>query len=71
MRNLRDGVRRRDQSKIKRDAQRIYLARHAAQARRAFQRFRFRWQARYPRIVRRRERDLSEFLTFFDFPQPL
>ncbi len=71
MRNLRDGVRRRDQSKIKRDAQRIYLARHTAEARRAFQRFRFRWQAQYPSLVRRLERDLPELLTFFDFPQPL
>lgn len=30
MRNLREGVRRRDQARIKRDAQRIYLARDAA-----------------------------------------
>jgi putative transposase len=71
MRNLRDGVRRRDQAAVKRDAQRIYLARHAAGARRAFQRFRFHWQAQYPALVRRLERDLPEMLTFFDFPPPL
>jgi len=71
MRNLRDGVRRRDQAQVKGDAQRIYLARNAAQARRAFQRFRFRWQGIYPALVRRLERDLPELLTFFDFPQPL
>lgn len=56
---------------MKRDAQRFYLAREIAQARRAFQRFRFRWQAHYPGLVRRLERDLPELLTFFDFPQPL
>src|ERR1700688_236162 len=71
MRNLRDGVRRRDQAAIKRDAQRIYLARNARQARGAFQRFRFRWRALYPGLVKRLERDLPELLTFFDFPQPL
>src|SRR5579872_6852566 len=71
MRNLRDGVRRRDQGAIKRDAQRIYLARNTAQARRAFQRFGFHWRAAYPTLVRRLERDLPELLTFFDFPQPL
>lgn len=71
MRNLRDGVRRRDQAQVKRDAQRIYRARHAAQARRAFQSFRFHWQAVYPALVRRLERDLPELLTFFDSPQPL
>ena len=71
MRNLRDGVRRRDQAAIKRDAQRIYLARHARQARGAFQRFRFHWRALYPGLVKRLERDLPDLLTFFDFPQPL
>ena len=71
MRNLLDGVRRRDYARIKRDAQRIYLARDAAQARRAFRRFRFHWHSTYRRLVRRLERDLPELLTFFDFPQPL
>jgi putative transposase len=71
MRNLRDGVRRRDQPQVKRGAQCIYLARNTAQARAAFRRFRFRWHALYPALVRRLERDLPELLTFFDFPQPL
>ena len=71
MRNLRDGVRRRDQAAVKQDAQRIYLARNAAEARGAFRRFRFHWQAAYPALVKRLERDLPELLTFFDFPRPL
>ena len=56
---------------VKHDAQRIYLARNTAQARRAFARFRFHWQNTYPALVKRLERDLPELLTFFDFPQPL
>jgi transposase-like protein len=71
MRNLHEGVRRRDQTQVKSDAQRIYLARNAAEARWAFERFRFHWQAHYPALVKRLERDLPELLTFFDFPQPL
>jgi len=71
MRNLRDGVRRRDQAQVKQDAQRLYLARNAAEARGAFRRFRFHWQASYPALVKRLERDLPELLTFFDFPKPL
>jgi putative transposase len=71
MRNLRDGVRRRDQAPVKHDAQRIYLARNSAEARRAFQRFQFHWHAPYPALVKRLERDLPELLTFFDFPKPL
>jgi transposase-like protein len=71
MRNLHQGVRRRDQPAVKRDAQCIYLARNVAQARRAFGRFRFHWQSLYPALVKRLDRDLPELLTFFDFPQPL
>jgi transposase-like protein len=71
MRNLRDGVRRRDQNAVKHDAQRIYLAANVAQARRAFGRFRFRWHALYPALVRRLERELPELLAFFELPQPL
>ena len=71
MRNLRDGVRRRDQGAVKRDAQRIYLAANLAQARRAFGRFRFHWHTLYPALVRRLERELPELLAFFELPQPL
>jgi transposase-like protein len=71
MRNLHEGVRRRDQARVKQDAQRIYLARSAAEARRAFDRFRFHWQAPYPALVKRLQCDLPELLTFLDFPQPL
>jgi putative transposase len=71
MRNLRDGVRRRDQPAVKADAQRIYLAGSAVAARRAFERFRFRWQAKYSNLVRRLENDLPELLTFFEFPRHL
>ena len=71
MRNLRDGVRRRDQAAVKRDAQRIYLAANLAQARRAFARFRFHWHAPYPALVRRLERELPALLAFFQLPPPL
>ena len=71
MRNICDAVRRRDHHAVKRDAQRIYLAAHPAAARRAFERFRFHWRARYPGLVHRLERDLPELLTFLDFPQHL
>ena len=41
-------VRRRDQEQVKRDAQRIYLARNVGGARRAFERFRFHWRRSLP-----------------------
>jgi putative transposase len=71
MRNLCEAVRRNDHDEVKRDAQRIYQAASLAAARRAFERFRFRWHAKYYKLVRRLEQDLPALLTFFEFPQHL
>lgn len=71
MRNILEKVRRRDESQVKAEAQRIYLAHHAAGARRAFERFRFHWRCRYPAMVRQLERDLPELLHFFALPSHL
>lgn len=68
MRNILEKVKRRDEGNVKAEAQRIYLAKSAAAARRAFQRFRFHWRSRYPAMVRQLERDLPELLHFFAFP---
>ncbi len=71
MRNILEQVRRSDHDTVKQDAQRIYQAANPAAARRAFERLRFRWQARYSQMVERLERDLPELLTFFEFPRHL
>jgi len=71
MRNLCEAVRRNDHDEVKRDAQRIYQAASLAAARRAFERFRFRWHTKYCKLVRRLEQDLPALLTFFEFPQHL
>jgi putative transposase len=71
MRNLLEKVRRADYDQVKRDAQSIYLAKNRAAARRAFQRFQFRWRAAYSQMVNRLERDLPELLTIFEFPRHL
>ena len=71
MRNILEKVKRRDEQEIKSEAQKIYLAAHVAGAKRAFERFRFRWRLRYPAMVRRLERDLPELLHFFAFPHHL
>jgi len=71
MRNLCEAVRRADHDAVKQDAQHIYQATSQATARRAFERFRFRWRAKYPQLVRRLERDLPELLMFFEFPRHL
>jgi transposase-like protein len=71
MRNLCEAVRRSDHDAVKQDAQRIYQAASQAAARRSFERFRFRWQAKYSKLVRRLEQDLPALLTFFEFPRHL
>jgi len=71
MRNLCDAVRRRDHDSVRHDAQQIYRAANLVAARRAFERFRFRWRAKYPALLRRLEADLPELLTVFDFPPHL
>src|ERR1700694_340564 len=71
MRNLCEAVRRGDHEAVKRDAQHIYQAANQAAARRAFQRFRVRWQGQYFKWVRLREQDLPALLTFFEFPRHL
>lgn len=71
MRNILEKAKRRDELQIKAQAQKIYLAENAAAARRAFERFRFRWRSRYPTMVRQLERDLPELLHFFAFPRHL
>jgi putative transposase len=71
MRNILEKVKRRDEPQVKAQAQKIYLANHATAARRAFQRFRFHWQSRYPAMVRQLERDLPELLHFFALPSHL
>lgn len=71
MRNLCEAVRRTDRDQVKRDAQRIYQAPSLAAARRAFERFRFRWRRKYSKLVERLERDLPALLMFFEFPRHL
>jgi len=71
MRNLCEAVRRADHDAVKQDAQAIYRAANLAAARRAFERFRFRWQAQYSKLVRHLEQDLPALLTFFEFPRHL
>jgi len=71
MRNLCEAVRRADHDAVKQDAQRIYQASSQGAARRAFERFRFRWRTKYSKLVERLEQDLPALLTFFEFPRHL
>lgn len=71
MRNILEKVKRRDEPRVKAEAQKIYLAENAAGARRAGERFRFHWRSRYPAMVGQLERDLPELLQFYQLPRHL
>ena len=69
MRNILEKARKCDYDEIKAGAQAIYQAQCRAHAQAAFRRFR--WQCRYPGVVKRLGRDLPELLSFFAFPRHL
>jgi putative transposase len=71
MRNILEKVRKSDYDEVKAGAQAMYLAEGRALAEAAFRRFRARWRREYGPMVRRLERDLTELLSFFAFPQHL
>ena len=69
--NLVQAARRRDLEALTADARAIYKAEGLQPARRAFEKFRRRWQASYPGLIQRLEKDLPDLLTFYQFPRPL
>jgi putative transposase len=71
MRNLVQAARKRDIEALSADARAIYNATSIQQARRAFERFRWRWQTGYPGLVQRLATDLPDLLTFYQFPKSL
>jgi putative transposase len=71
MRNLVQAARKRDLEAITADARAIYNADGIRQARTAFEKFRRRWQASYPSLVHRLDKDLPDLLTFYQFPKSL
>jgi transposase-like protein len=68
IRNISEKVRKRDYDEAKTGAQVMYLAESRAQAEAAFRRFRARWHREYRTMVRPRECDLPQLLSFFAFP---
>jgi putative transposase len=71
MRNLVQAARKRDIEAITADARAIYNADGIQQARAAFEKLRRRWQASYPSLVHRLEKDLPDLLTFYQFSKSL
>ncbi len=69
MRNILQGVRRRDRAAIKADAKAIYQADSMSEALAAFRAFAQRWRRYYPGIVKRLQDDSPELLAFYNEPK--
>lgn len=65
-RNVLNYVRRADQSRVKKDLQRISHGLNVREAQKAAQRFVARWQSSYPKAVQCLRQDLPELLTFLE-----
>jgi putative transposase len=70
IRNILDHVKKRDQPKVKRSLHRIMNADNQVEARHAAWGFADRWEASYPKAVRRLREDLEDLLSFFMFKDP-
>lgn len=66
-----DKARRSDRDELATDLRKIYKAPDREVAWTYFERFRERWQERYPKLVRAWEADLDELLTFMTYPEPI
>lgn len=70
IRNILDHVKKNDQPKVKRSLHRIMNANNLMEARHAARCFADRWEAPYPKAVRRLREDLEDLLIFFMFKDP-
>lgn len=70
IRNILDPVKKNDQPKVKRSLHRIMNANNLMEARHAARCFADRWEAPYPKAVRRLREDLEDLLIFFMFKDP-
>jgi len=70
-RNVLNGVKKIDQTAVKRDLHRISYSKNALCAQRAAKQFVMKWQQRYPKAVLCLQSDLPELMTFFKVDLPL
>ncbi len=69
VRNTLSRVRAKDRKKVAKDLKRIYQVSTKEEAQKGFERFRQRWQLKYPRIVKSWEQELYKLLTFLKYPE--
>ncbi len=69
VRNTLSKVRVKDRKKVAKDLKRIYQVSTEEEALKAFDRFKEKWEWKYPRLVRSWEQELYKLLTFLKYPE--
>jgi len=68
VRNTLNKVRTKDRKKIARDLKRIYQASTEKKALRGFEKFKEKWELKYPKVVKSWEQELYKLLIFLKYP---
>jgi len=71
IRNTLSKVRVKDRKEIANDLKGIYQVSNKKDALRGFERFKKRWESKYPNVVKSWERELYKLLSFLKYPEPI
>ncbi len=69
VRNTLNKVRAKDRKKVAKDLKRVYQVSTEEEALKGFEKFRERWESKYPRVVKSWEQELYKLLTFLKYPK--
>lgn len=69
IRNTLNKVRAKDRKKVAKDLKRIYQASTEEEALRGFEKFKEKWELKYPKVVKSWEQELYKLLTFLKYPE--
>jgi len=71
VRNTLNKVRAKDRKKVAKDLKRIYQVSTEEDALRGFEKFKGKWGAKYPKVVKSWEQELYKLLTFLRYPESI
>jgi len=71
VRNTLNKVRAKDRKKVAKDLKRIYQSSTEEEALKGFEKFKEKWESKYPKVVKSWEQELYKLLTFLKYPESI
>jgi len=71
VRNTLNKVRAKDRKKVAKDLKKIYQVSTEEEALKGFEKFKEKWESKYPRVVKSWEQELYKLLTFLKYPESI